>query len=184
MEPQFGVIDNLVREYIWENSKRYNLSGKMDVWDEVTTSRHRNQQLFLFSPLIQEFYKDKKRFWKVKDSFLGVEVDSLRPKIKDLTNEQKTSFNNYDFDKSKRLALVCDQQFIKQRSGGIQVLFSILPLKEGEYSLIENSKTFDNFEYLNSFADYVKNNTLSIQDIPIELIARPGEIDRTKLRRK
>ena len=125
---EFIEIEDLVREYTWLNSYNYSMSGKRDEWEEIATRPHRNGELAVFHPLIERFYKDKREPWKVKTDFMGISgFTTTHPVTIDLTSERPafSYTREYDFNPSRRLALVCNPESEK-----ISEAYFLLPLEQ------------------------------------------------------
>tara|TARA_Y100000034_G_C6726233_1_gene321465 strand:+ start:103 stop:696 length:594 start_codon:yes stop_codon:yes gene_type:complete len=184
--PQLIVINNLEREYIWENQTICGRSSR--IWDEISQGPHRKDQIAMFHPAIFNFYKNKNVPWTI-DTPSGIgnlgNFREEKPERIDLTRDPAFLPPPYDFDPEKRLALVCDLPGHNEKLpfGFIGARYRLIPLREGEYSETNPAET-PQIAWLNSFGNLVENHILEIENIPIEIIARPGEIDRTRLRKR
>ena len=175
---KWGIIGDLQREYVWTD-----FGGGNEEFEKVATRTYRAGELVLFSPLVENFYRNRRRGWTVEGKcshlfFEGTRVLSARPRVEDLTRENSAFVpSEYDFNESKRLALVCDAF---QKGGFPQ--YRLLPLKNEEYrSKAEGLVEYSSFRGLNAFDDMIKHRFVDVGNIPIEIIARRGEIDQSKL---
>jgi len=102
-----------------------------------------------------------------------------------LTAERLAISTLYDFNPSNKLAVVLNgiKTFRDVPPYVIGVRYSLLPLKKGEFKLLSKKEARENegFGWLNSFETFVRNGVVDLNDVPVEIIARPGEINREML---
>ncbi|MBU0760246.1 MAG: hypothetical protein KJ600_06340 [Nanoarchaeota archaeon] len=174
----FVRIGDLRREHVWKDGVF--VAGEKDEWDNISVEPYRAGELAYFSPAADAFYQDRIAEWTVPCGLGGIVGQSFRPLISDLTNDGTSYY--YNFDQSKRLVVVCGR--VPCGRGVDITKFSLLPLREGEFFAItdEVARGLPNCDWLASFDTLVANRVVDLNDVPIEVIKRVGEIDRSTLR--
>ncbi len=178
MKKTYVSINNLFKEYVWQESYQY-VDERNELPRVLKTEKHRPNQLALFSPAVERFYRNRDSSWDVFEVVAGINSKFKRPFVRDTSGTTRKRLPEYGFDKSERLALVCDEE--DSNRGIVSVRYSLVPLRAGEYKEIDKPEDRQEYGWLNIFEGLVKNKILNLEDVIIELVARKGEIDVAKI---